>query len=297
MEKKLNAYLIMAHHEPELLKKLLRMLDDRESDIYIHLDKKSKDMDESELKKSVNLSEVYFVKRTNVMWGGDSQIRCELLLLSEAVKRGYDYYHSLSGVDLLLKPPAQINAFFRANKGKSFVALDLEEMNRRDFYARIDHYYLFQNFMGRKYGRFFSVLARLEKACYFVQKACGVNRVKNLEGVLKKGTSWFDITHDLAMYLLSKQKFIKKHFYHSMCADEIFLQIVAYMSPFANDLINRDLRCIDWKRGTPYTYRLEDYEMLVSSEELYARKFSLKTDADIVDKLSKYVMEKKEGNA
>lgn len=38
-----------------------------------------------------------------INWGGHSQIKCVLIMLQEARKKEYDYYHLLSGVDIPLK--------------------------------------------------------------------------------------------------------------------------------------------------------------------------------------------------
>ena len=54
------------------------------------------------------------------------------------------------------------------------------------------------------------------------------------------------------------------------------------------------LRSIDWKRGNPYIYRLEDFESLIHSEFLFARKFDQNVDKNIVDKLKEY-LEKENG--
>ena len=42
------------------------------------------------------------------------------------------------------------------------------------------------------------------------------------------------------------------------------------------------LRYIDWKRGNPYVFCNEDFEDLVNSPYLFARKFDLNVDAQIV---------------
>ena len=36
---KKHAYLIMAHNNPYILKKLLNLIDDKRNDIYLHIDK------------------------------------------------------------------------------------------------------------------------------------------------------------------------------------------------------------------------------------------------------------------
>ena len=52
-------------------------------------------------------------------------------------------------------------------------------------------------------------------------------------------------------------------------------------------------RCIDWKRGLPYTYKIDDYQELMNSPAFFARKFSTKVDKEIIDKIYTSVKGKK----
>ena len=90
-----HAYLIMAHKEPYNLRKLFELLDDENNDIYIHIDIKSTILHKEEIMKWCSKSKIYFVKQTSVRWAGYSGINCEMILLEEAVKGNYDYYHLL----------------------------------------------------------------------------------------------------------------------------------------------------------------------------------------------------------
>lgn len=74
--------------------------------------------------------------------------------------------------------------------------------------------------------------------------------------------------------------------------DEIFLQSYVYNSDkYKNNLYNdkdEDLGCmrkIDWLRGQLYVWQLKDYEELVTSPYLFARKFS-ERDMVLIHKLS-----------
>ena len=66
-----HAYMIMAHNQIDLLKVLLNKLDTKENDIIVHLDKKS-NIEESDLKDSLNEASLYFANRVSVTWGGKS---------------------------------------------------------------------------------------------------------------------------------------------------------------------------------------------------------------------------------
>ena len=86
-----------------------------------------------------------------------------------------------------------------------------------------------------------------------------------------------------------------KVFTKSVCGDELFLQTVARNSKYAEKICNpntmpdiADTRLIDWERGSnnnPYVFRESDYEELMKSKALFARKFDLNIDKKIVEKL------------
>lgn len=54
-------------------------------------------------------------------------------------------------------------------------------------------------------------------------------------------------------------------------------------SPFRNDVVNDCLRYVDWERGKPYTFSDEDFDLLMSSNNLFARKFDYSKNPEIVD--------------
>lgn len=67
------AYLIMVHTRFNQVTKLLELLDDKENDIYIHIDQKVSDavrIFKEMLLPKVKKSKMFFVNQHNVMWGG-----------------------------------------------------------------------------------------------------------------------------------------------------------------------------------------------------------------------------------
>ena len=46
---------------------------------------------------------------------------------------------------------------------------------------------------------------------------------------------------------------------------------------------------VDWNRGNPYIYRIDDYDELIHSKCMFARKFDSNVDKKIIDKLYSYV--------
>ena len=49
------------------------------------------------------------------------------------------------------------------------------------------------------------------------------------------------------------------------------------------------MRFIDWNKGNPYIFRSIDFEQLMSSDRMFARKFDENRDNEIIMKLQKYI--------
>lgn len=285
-----QAYLIICHNNFRQLGMLLELIDDKKNDIFIHVDKKSKDYSINELKTHVTKGTLTFVKSINVNWGGSSMIKAEMLLLKEATKSFHMYYHLISGVDLPLKTQEEIYAFLSKNFDKNYISIDNYENDvHSDFTDRVRYYYPFQNTIGRNRGVIPSLCYNLQEKLLLIQKKIGVNRIKKLELEFVKGGQWFSITHDAALYVLDSQKLINKIFRWTNCADEIFLQTVIYNSEFKDSIDNNTLRYIDWNRGSPYTFREDDYDVLINSNCFFARKFDINTDERIINLIYNYL--------
>lgn len=287
-----QAYLIIAHRYDETFKTLLQMLDHNENDIYVHMDIKNKQFDVDDCKKLVKKSRIFFTKRTNVTWGGYSQINSELILLETATAHGkYNYYHLLSGQDLPIKSNDEIMNFFMKHQGMEFVAFDKEKFDCDD---RVRFFYPLQEIVGRNRK---SVLGRISSAMTLFQKTICLKRNEGIR--FQKGSNWFSITDNLARYVIARKGWIKKVFHDSICCDEIFLQTIVINSVFADRIYQYTsiesteeaaMRLVDWKRGGPYVFRNEDYLEILNSSMIFARKFDCQTDNNIVNKL--YAREK-----
>jgi len=292
-----HAYLIMAHHQFDLLKMLCSLLDYPNHDLYIHIDSKTACCPFDDIKQSVKFSKIYFTDRTSVNWGGYSQINCELTLLDAAVNSGekYSYYHLISGVDLPLKTAEEIYRFFEANSGKEFIQCDLGSPQwQESIKKRVNHYCIFQEKAGRSNKLWQKRQDKLRRWQYRLE----IDRTKNIGKTLYNGANWFSITDKLARFILQNKNWIKKHFNHTICADEVFLQALIGGTEFENALYEpfpqtggakACMRYIDWKRGEPYTFTEADFDELINCECLFARKFDISTHPEICRKLYEHL--------
>lgn len=282
-----HAYLVIAHNQFELLKKLIALLDDERNDIYIHADKKMSDFCAAELSALCNKSTLHILpKRISVHWGGYSIIRVEMELLKAATAQGsYAYYHLLSGVCLPLKSQDTIHRFFEDNQGKEFI--DLWEF-KKTTYSRFHYYTLLpegeRNFLTRLINNAFKGILMLL-------------RIKmNKDVDFRYGSQWFSITDQFARYITAHENWVHHVFSHSSTCDEVFVPTLLFKSPYAGNISTQrnahgdsigNMRFIDWTRGTsirhPYTFTIEDYQLLKDVPHLFARKFSTETDSAIID--------------
>lgn len=276
-----HAYLIMAHNNFAQLQTLVSLLDTPQNDIYLHVDKKAKAFQPKDIKTKHAC--LIPIRRIRVNWGGHSQIQCEMHLLKAAAKKEYDYYHLLSGLDLPLKSQEEIRAFFEHAYPKNFIKYDDRAMQSGSFLHRVKTYHLFQDYFGLNKGIVPGFLRRLENGSLWLQKRMGVQRKQYIPPY--KGTNWFSITHELVQYVLSREDIIKKQFYYTVCADEVFLHSIVMDSPYKDTVVSDSLRAVDWTRGTPYVYRAEDVSDLLRSEKLFGRKFDENIDRAAIEKI------------
>ena len=272
-----HAYLVAAHHQMQLLQILLHLIDDERN-------KKCKEFKEEEFRQTVKKAKIHFIERRSVTWGGYSQIQLELDLLKEATNTYHDYYHLISGVDLPLKSQNEIYNFFEIHKGMQFVSYDYK-MDVDDVTNRMAQYRLFQDLYGNKK----SILFKLDALLIRVQKLLGINRIKHISESIKKGANWFSITHEFARYVISKEKDIQKQYRFTRCCDEVFLQTLLYNSSYSSNMyFDEDakryynMRYVDFQRGNPYVFRIDDKGLLNSRKEIFARKFDYVIDKDII---------------
>ncbi len=282
-----HAYLIICHKNFKQLALLLKLIDHQANDIYIHIDKKVRNAPYSELNNAVKKAGLYFTKRVKVTWGGYSQIKAELVLLRASIKNNYSYYHLLSEACMPLHTQEYIHNFFMQNKGKEFMRVEnISGADNKYLRARLKTYHFFQEYIGRNKQR--NLFTIVDKKHQKIQNRFGVNRIKE-SFEYYYGDNWFSITNDLAHYLVSNFRKINRYMKHSICADEIFMQTLTMMSPYKENIVGHCARLIDWNRGRPYVFKNTDFEELISSDKIFARKFDKDVDEEIIINIYNYL--------
>ena len=122
------------------------------------------------------------------------------------------------------------------------------------------------------------------------QEKHGIDRLKKLEGMeFYKGHQWFSITHNLAEYIIQNERKLQKIYHLTNGSDEIAIPTLAMNSVFHDRVKDSELREIDWLRGSPYEYTLDDLEELKNSKAFFARKISYNREPLLVNKIIEHI--------
>lgn len=280
-----NAYLLLIYKDFKITNITIDLLDSPNSDIFIHVDKKSESFDQKNIIVP-KYSKLYFIDRMVVNWAGDSNIKAIYKLIKKAKSVGhYDYYHLMMG-DVPIKNQDYINDFLMKNG-------EVEYINcypSKNTSSRFRYYRFFADAIGQ-YGKFHPLYDLEQKSLKF-QKSVGVDRIAKSGMIPYKGSALFSITDDFVQYLLENESLVREYFYNGIAAEEHYIQTLMKNSKFSDKIYGRHMRYILWESETsphPHTWNCSDLELLKKSDNLFARKFSTEIDYKAVCEIANLV--------
>ena len=131
------SYLIIAHQQPELFKRLLHKLLLGESEIFVFIDARA-DIDLF----MINSERVHFLKNRFVInRGGFSQTQAMIRLLEFSEKSKSDFFVFLSGQDYPIKPIFKLEDFLTSNPNKNFISY-YELHHSAEYLHHLNRFYL-----------------------------------------------------------------------------------------------------------------------------------------------------------
>lgn len=279
MEK--HAFMIMAHNDPEMLKLLVKSLDDKRNDIYVHIDASSKLFDIYGIQSWVNNAYIEVFSEVVCLWGDFSLVKCELFLLKKATRTPHQYYHLLSGTDYPIKSMDYIYSFFNCHAGKEFVFFTSKSMDKKHE-NWFNKFHFLQSYCRKSSLSGINLFVKsLEKVLIIMQELIGINRKKHYQTIYK-GSQWFSITENFAKYVLSEEYWINKDFRFTFSSDEMLMPTLImnsnykeklYVQRFDNSM-EQNLRYIIFSNGIPKILSMDDYGGIRTSECILGRKFN-----------------------
>lgn len=283
-----QAILITAYKNFHHLCKIINHFDENFC-FYIHIDKKSK-ISMSEIESLKKIGKFVFISqeyKTN--WGGVNHLKCSLLLLKESLKnKELEYFHLISGHDYPIKSSTYFHDFLSKNKGKQFLEYFTlpAKVWENGGMERLELFNL-HDIINAK-GKYNVLIGRFNQ----LQRKLGFKRKLNFNNLqLYGGGTWWSFSREccefISTYVDSNPQFLKK-FNYTFCAEEIFYQTLILNSPFKNNVVNDHLRHILWefKNGNvPGNLDESDYDSIISSTHLFARRFEYPVSEGLLYKL------------
>jgi hypothetical protein len=271
--------LIFAHKNLDQLVRLVHRLDTGQASFFIHIDKKSDTTAyDQELGELGKLPKVQFVKRYHCPWAAFGIIRAQKSAMEAALRADTPFTHLtlLTGQDYPIKPPGEIDSFFEAHVGTSFMNYGAKLQKRR--YTDV-----FLYFAGRHW--------------HIPLKRMGIQREAPDGMKLVKGWAFFTLSRECAEYALS---FVRRNpryvrfFRYAKHADEYFWHTILFNSPLKERVANVTLRHERYadKTGHIMVLRKEHFAELKakSSERFFAKKFDATVDPDILDLIDRDIL-------
>lgn len=271
-----TAHLILVHKNPIQVERMLKRMYHPSFDFYIHVDKK---VDIKPFTYLKSLKNVYFIKdRVRIIWGGHSLIQAGLNGIRQICKsqEHYNFINFLSGQDYPIKPIEEIAAFFQNSVGKEFLQYKDIVKDWKEAQGRYKRYHLTEfRFKGStQVERVLNLILPVRKMPYDLHP-------------YGESVFWM-LSPEVALYVLNrieKDSRLESFFKYMWGGDELLFQTLILNSPFRDRVVNNNYRYIDWseKGAHPKVFGTEDFDSLAESPMLFARKFDITRNKEILD--------------
>ncbi|WP_207494046.1 beta-1,6-N-acetylglucosaminyltransferase [Aridibaculum aurantiacum] len=281
-----KAYIILAHKNGEQVYRLVERLNDDFSFFFLHIDKKAS-LEEFAPVVNAFTKKVKLVNRVPINWGGFGLVEATLNAMHDIKNHSinFNWISLLSGQDYPIKKNDFIHHFFKTATEAAFMDYSLlPDYNRwspRGGYYRIDRYYL-----GLE-----SHSKLTAKALNFLARFIPVVRRPSMKALCPyAGSQWWSMTKETMEYVLDYVEnhplYVPFHKY-TFASDEVFFQTILLNAKHLKERVrNNNKRFFIWpdtSKAHPEVLVKENIDVIMSSEALFARKFDVEEDQDILD--------------
>jgi hypothetical protein len=236
----------------------------------------------------------FFSKRVNVIWGEFSLVQAALNAIDTLIEKNvnFDFAFLLSGQDYPIKSQNQIVHILSENREKQYMEfIPFSELNDLSHWIETYHFWAGKHrfqYPHQKTGNAISAIYNLFFSLFLPK-----NR-KFPQGLTPyKGSTWWTLTRDCVEFLHQHNhspngKKILNFFKNTFHPAESYIQTILMNSKYRDCIVNNDLRFILWPQiddGHPKILTITDFNDMVSSDRLFARKFNSQIDSKVLDLL------------
>jgi len=291
------AMLILAHQNPEMLKRLVRALDDARFDIFIHIDEGSKIEDFDFSEKRTRHSNLFIVpNRIRSRWGDISLFDAMVGLYQYAMEQGhYDWFITLSGEDYPIRSNDEIYEYITKRE------VDCIGITKCRTEIR------YRGFFFWKLGNRFLVKA-FRKGIYLL----GFKKRKNLivdgkEWTICLSAQWSGLTRDSVQHILTMLKYhpeIRRYFKYSLAPDEMVIPTILHnaklhlglvtVPDLSDNMTFEEMALLHFlehnvqKDSSVTIYNENYYDEIINSGRLFVRKVRMGKSERLIEMLDKY---------
>ncbi|MNL07546.1 Core-2/I-Branching enzyme [compost metagenome] len=281
------AHVVMVYKNPEQIERMINSMNHPNFYFYLHVDLKMNIKDFAFLEKIERVKLIQ--NRVLCNWGGYSFVEAILSSMDEILNSGkeYSFYNLLSGQDYPIKPVEEIYSFYKKNQGRCFISYsdDPEQKWWKEAIKRTELYHFTDlNFKGK----------------YVVQKIFNKYLRKrsfplSLTLYGSSDSSWWTLTTECVAYIVDFMKRnvkLQRFMKYTWGSDEFLIATIVMNSPFKNQVVNDNLRCITWTDGVanPRILTQADFDLLKSSPKFFARKFDVNVNEEILDEIDELIL-------
>jgi hypothetical protein len=277
-----QVFLIHAHKDLLQLNALLARLSDPDFVLYVHLDRKWQ-LDPAQVDPRARQVQ----PRLDVRWGHFSQVAATLASVRQVLAREpeFDKLFFLSGQDYPVLSNAALKTAIAAFKDRELI--DCVPIGPDGWPA------------GYRYQYYYSEGGALAQrlACALANRALRLaRRTRRLPAGLQPwgGSTWWTLSRPCLVHLLDRvdeQPGLARFFRTVLCPDELFFQTLVMASSYAERVIARNYRYVQWPPGlasNPQVLVEADLERILASGAHFCRKLDSGKSACLRARLDVY---------
>lgn len=313
------AYIVLAHKYPEQVIRLIMRLSTEKTSFFVHIDKSASHQIYQQIVSAVShISNVFFLKRHKCYWGDYSLVEATIEGLKKifSINIDFDWLILLSGQDYPIKSNSQIQEFLQENQGKSFIDYfplprpdNLLPKWTNDGFDRINywHFCLFNQrfvFPGKRrlntyYANYVkpTIQVRIISAIWFALVSPFPIKRKFPPGFKPfAGSQFWCLSRYSSEYIYNftqQNPDFVNFFKYVDVPDEMFFQTIVLNSNIKDTVINHNLWYMDWQNpnpNLPAILDIDDFDKIINSSKLFARKFDINHDTEILDSIDKQIL-------
>lgn len=288
------------------MERLVKRLSSDNVDFIIHVDKKTNPRVFKHLAEVFSeYPNVHFSKRTRVEYTAYGHLKATLFAIDVILMRGIqpDYVFLLTGQDYPIKSNLDIQNFLSDNKGKAFINFTTIPNNDEKMWLnRIAYYHI-------NLGRWHLVFPKedmwatpkINQAWNKIINLFPIKLKRNVPGGFTPyfGGAYWCLPFECVQYVINferKNDYRYLRFFRSTrYSMESYFQTILANSPWINQMVNNDLHYIDWSnhKNHPEILTVDDFLKLMDSPKLFARKFDVTVNQDVLDMIDNQISRSK----